>query len=254
MISFLRLDFKVDKGIFENELENSINRHASYPEDISYDITDANTSNSNSKMYLLTLDNNNTNAKIKIVSSREPDSSMRFTDAIKLRNYNNSFIISDDYNDNHDLENVLLNTLLSCCKYDKSGILVSIFNNNQFVLKDGKDLSKGSELAVVDKKGNVYTYSDKENVTTIDDDISGYVPTYLINDWLEENVAFKEKLNGISQKEQLELMAQYAIYQKRKETITFSQFRDIFIQIGSFIDIVGGFKDESMKNIYSIIS
>ena len=49
-------------------------------------------------------------------------------------------------------------------------------------------------------------------------------------------------------------MAQYAIYQKRKEMISFSQFRDIFIQIGSFIDIVGGFKDESMNNIYSIIS
>ena len=253
MISFLRLDFKVDRATFENELENSINHHASYPEDISYDITDANTSSSNSKMYLLTMDDNNKNTKIKIVSSHEPDNSMRFTDDIKLRNYNNSFIISDDYDNNNTLENILFHTLLSCCKNDKNGILVSIFNNDQFVLKEGKDLSKGSKLAVVDKKGNVYTNSDKETVT-VDEDISGHVPTYLINDWLEENTAFKEKLNGISQKEQLELMAQYAIYQKRKEMISFSQFRDIFIQIGSFIDIVGGFKDESMNNIYSIIS
>lgn len=253
MISFLRLDFKVDKGVFENELENSINRHASYPDDISFEITEASTSSSNSKMYLLTMDDQNANTHIKIVSVREPDNSMRFTDTIKLKNYNNSFIISDDYNNNHDLENVLLNALLSCCKNDKNGILVSIFNNDQFVLKEGKDLSKGSKLAVVDKKGNVYTDSDEENVT-VDDDISGHVPTYLINDWLEENTAFKEKLNGISQKDQLELMAQFAIYQKRKEMISFSQFRDIFIQIGSFIDIVGGFKDESMNNIYSIIS
>jgi hypothetical protein len=32
--------------------------------------------------------------------------------------------------------------------------------------------------------------------------------------------------------------------------ITADQFRDIMLQIGTFADMLGGFKDEALKNVY----
>jgi hypothetical protein len=45
-------------------------------------------------------------------------------------------------------------------------------------------------------------------------------------------------------------MAQFAVYQKRKNMLTADQFKDILVQVGTFAEMVGGFKDESVKNIY----
>ena len=85
-----------------------------------------------------------------------------------------------------------------------------------------------------------------------DNDIT-YIPKYTIDEWLTENTAFKANLNGLDQNKKLELMAQFAIYQKNNNKITSTSFRDIMIQLGNLADLLGGFTDETVKSVYQLI-
>lgn len=248
MLEIVDIDFALDFTTFHNVVDEVISDESSRT-GISFDWNDkeAHLSKSNKNMYKITFTNLDSSNTIDLVASKVA-SGIQF-EPIELRNYNNTFY-KWNYED-EDLINVMLLALKKSALKAK-GSFGCIFNGQYTLVKDGRDMSTHvAGLAIIDDRGKVYHLKHGQNLDDEDDDNTmGYVPKYLINDWLDENPQFQAKLQAIPKADQFEMMAQFAVYQKRKNMLTADQFRDVLLQVGTFAEMIGGFKDESIKSIY----
>lgn len=253
MLEIVDIDFSLPFHEFSTIIEEVIGNESSN-KGISFDWEwkEASLSKSNSNVYKITLNNLDSNNKIEMVANKLATNEIAFK-PIQLRNFNNTFFKWDYMDDDLlDLMMILLKTLAIKSK----GSFGCILNDKKFLINGGRDISNHiTGIGLIDDKGHVHHLKHGQTVDEEDDDYSsdnGYVPKYLINEWLDENIQFQAKLKDIPKKEQFELMAQYAVYQKKKNMITADQFRDILIQVGSFSELIGGFNDETIKNIYQL--
>lgn len=249
MIDIVSLDFSLDWKEFCDIVDNAISDESSRT-GISFDWSnkEAHLSKSNKNVYKITFTNLDSSNTIDLVANKVA-SEIKF-EPIELRNYNNTFY-KCNYEEN-DLAQVML-LVLKRSALKAKGNFGCIFNGQYMLVKDGRDMSTHViGLAIIDDRGNIYHLKHGQNLDEEEDDDNtmGYVPKYLINDWLDENPQFQAKLQTVSKSDKFDIMAQFAIYQKQKNMINASQFMDIMIQVGNFADLVGGFKDESVKSIY----
>lgn len=248
MLEIVDIDFTLPYSTFHDVVDDVISEESSRT-GIGFDWEDkeAHLSKSNQSVYKITFKNLDSGNDIDLVANKVP-SGIEFK-PIELRNYNNSFYKAN-YSDD-DLTQVLLLALKRCAIKAK-GNFGCIFDGQSTLVKEGRDMSTHiAGIALIDDRGKVYHLKHGQNLDDDEtDNTMGYVPRYLINDWLDENIMFQSKLQTVPKAEQFELMAQFAVYQKRKNMLTADQFKDILLQVGAFADMVGGFKDESVKNIY----
>lgn len=249
MFEIVDIDIRMNHQQFTDVMDE-VMRDESSRTGISFDWSDkeSHLSKSNTSMYKVTFTNLDSSNTIDVVAEKS-NNDIVFK-PIALRNYNESFYKSN-YNDD-DLSNVMLVALKRLALKAK-GSFGCTMDGQSTLVKDGRDISTHVVgLALIDDKGKVYHLKHSQNIDDEDDDsnISSYVPRYLINDWLEENPMFQVKLQSVPKTDQFELMGQFAIYQKKKDMLTADQFRDVMLQIGAFAEMVGGFKDETVKNIY----
>lgn len=248
MLEIVDIDFALDFTTFHNVVDEVISDESSRT-GIAFDWSEkeAHLSRSNKNVYKITFTNLDSSNTIDLVASKVA-SGIQF-EPIELRNYNNTFY-KWNYED-EDLINVMLLALKKSALKAK-GSFGCIFNGQYTLVKDGRDMSTHvAGLAIIDDRGKVYHLKHGQNLDDEDDDNTmGYVPKYLINDWLDENPQFQAKLQAIPKADQFEMMAQFAVYQKRKNMLTADQFRDVLLQVGTFAEMIGGFKDESIKSIY----
>lgn len=249
MLEIVDIDIKIDGNLFRDVIDDvMIKESNSFNETIDWSETMATLGRSGTpmcKIHIVNKDDSNTADIIAEQSGLDI-----YFKPIMLRNYNRSFY-KFDYK-SEKLEIVLLH-LLKRLAIEAKGT-IGMFNNDEKVLiKDGRDLTDHiKSLAIIDDRGRVYSLkaSNIEDTENEGDESIGYIPTYLISEWLNDNLQFQTKIQGMPKTDQFELMAQFAVYQKRKNMLTADQFRDLLMQIGSFVDLVGGFKDESIKSIY----
>lgn len=251
MLEIVDIDFTLDYQTFRNIVDDVISEISSN-KGIGFDYNDkeAHLSRSNRAVFKLTFTNTDSSNTIDVVANKV-NNSIEFK-PIELRNYNNSFYTYNYYDD--DLTEVML-TVLKRSAIKGKGSFGCILDGKCTLVKDGRDISTHIVgIAIIDDRGKVYHLKHDQNLDNDDEDDNnnafGYVPRYLINDWLDENLQFQSRLQTVPKTEQFELMAQFAIYQKRKDMLTADQFKDILLQVGTFAEMVGGFKDESIKNIY----
>jgi hypothetical protein len=248
MLEIVDIGFTLDFTTFHSVVDEVISDESSRT-GISFDWTykEAHLSKSNKNVYKITFNNLDSSNSIDLVASKVT-SGIQF-EPIELRNYNNTFY-KWNYEDDDLIQVMLLALKRSALK--AKGDFGCILDGKYTLVKDGRDISTHvAGLAIIDDRGKVYHLKHGQNIDDEDDNNTmGYVPSYLINDWLDENPPFKAKLQSFPKSEQFELMGQFAIYQKRNGMITADQFRDIIIQVGTFTDMLGGFKDEMLKNIY----
>lgn len=248
MLEIVDIGFTLDFTTFHNVVDEVISDESSRT-GIGFDWSDkeAHLSKSNKNVYKITFNNLDSSNTIDLVASKVA-SGIQF-EPIELRNYNNTFY-KWNYKDD-DLTQVMLLALKRSALKAK-GNFGCIFDGQYTLVKDGRDMSAHvTGLAIIDDRGKVYHLKHGQNLDEEDDDNTmGYVPRYLINDWLDENPQFQAKLQTIPKIDQFEMMAQFAVYQKRKNMLTADQFRDVLLQVGTFAEMIGGFKDESIKSIY----
>lgn len=250
MFEIVDIDIKIDHKQFTDVVDEVISDESSN-QGISFDWSDkeAHLTRSNTTMYKITFNNLDSNNNVEMVAQKSANDII--FKPIALRNFNETFY-KYNYLDDDLIKVVLL--ALKRLAIKAKGNFGCIMDGNSTLVRDGRDISNHIVgLAIIDDKGKVYNLKNS-GVQDIDDDEDsntiGYVPKYLINDWLDENVQFQVKLQSVPKQDQFELMGQFAIYQKRKNMITADQFRDIMLQIGTFADMLGGFKDEALKNVY----
>lgn len=249
MFEIVDIDIRIDHQQFADTMDEVI-RDESSRTGISFDWSDkeSHLSKSNTSMYKVTFTNIDSSNTIDVVAEKS-NNDIVFK-PIALRNYNESFY-KCNYDDD-DLSNVMLVALKKLALKSK-GNFGCTMDGQTALVRDGRDISTHVVgLALIDDKGKVYHLKHSQNLDEEDDDsnISTYVPRYLINDWLEENPQFQAKLQGVPKESRFELMGQFAVYQKMKDMLTADQFRDIILQVGNFAEMVGGFKDDMVKNIY----
>lgn len=254
MLEIVDIGFTLDFTTFHNVVDEVISDESSRT-GIGFDWSDkeAHLSKSNKNVYKITFTNLDSSNTIDLVASKVA-SGIQF-EPIELRNYNNTF-----YKWNHEDDDLTQVMLLALKKsaLKANGNFGCIFDGQKrlypcyTLVKDGRDMSAHvTGLAIIDDRGKVYHLKHGQNLDEEDDDNTiGYVPKYLINDWLDENPQFQAKLQTIPKIDQFEMMAQFAVYQKRKNMLTADQFRDVLLQVGTFAEMIGGFKDESIKSIY----
>ena len=215
--------------------------------DYNYDIFESKLSRSNKDMYKLEVSDNGT-VVFTIVAEKGINDEFIFK-KIKLNNFNNSFYIF--HSSDERIKNFVDEMLMKLSRKSKGDVIY--YHNSPVVIVKGRN-STNASLAIIDNRTKKI-YSENKDVETLDEDDdsvqSSYIPTYLLNDWLEENQPFKNKLQSVNPNDKFDLMAQYAIFQKNKNVIDPFQFRDLFIQIGTFAEMIGGFKDETVKTLYS---
>lgn len=251
MLEIVDIDFTLDYQIFRNIVDDVVSEISSN-KGIGFDYNDkeAHLSRSNRAVFKLTFTNTDSSNTIDVVANKV-NSNIEFK-PIELRNYNNSFYTYNYYDD--DLIEVML-TVLKRSAIKGKGSFGCILNDKCTLVKDGRDMSMHiAGIGIIDDRGKVYHLKHGQNCEDDENDDDnntiGYVPKYLINDWLDENPQFQAKLQTISKTDQFEMMAQFAVYQKRKNMLTADQFRDVLLQVGTFAEMIGGFKDEYIKNIY----
>jgi hypothetical protein len=248
MLEIVDIGFTLDFTTFHNVVDEVISDESSRT-GIGFDWSDkeAHLSKSNKNVYKITFTNLDSSNTIDLVASKVA-SGIEF-EPIELRNYNNTFY-KWNYEDDDLMQVMLLALKKSALK--AKGNFGCIFDGQYTLVKDGRDMSTHvAGLAIIDDRGKVYHLKHGQNLDEEDDDNTmGYVPRYLINDWLDENPQFQAKLQTIPKIDQFEMMAQFAVYQKRKNMLTADQFRDVLLQVGTFAEMIGGFKDESIKSIY----
>ena len=253
MLEIVEIDFSLSYQLFRDIVDDVISDESSRTGiSFDWDVKEAHLSRSNKNVYKITFTNLDSTNTIDVVASkitRQIGEDIEFK-PIELRNYNNSFFKSNYADD--DLTQVMLLSLKRCAIKAK-GSFGCILDGQSTLIKDGRDMSAHiAGIALIDDRGRVYHLKHGQNLDEDEDDNDtlGYVPKFLINDWLDENPQFQAKLQTVSKADQFELMAQFAVFQKRKGMLTADQFRDILLQVGTFADMVGGFKDELIKTIY----
>lgn len=249
MIDIVSLDFSLDWKEFYDIVDNIISDESSRT-GISFDwnCSEAKLSRSSKSVYKIVFKNNDNSNTIEMVANKEGNN-IKF-EPLELRNYNNSF-----YKCNYDDDDLAYVMFLSLEKLatKAKGDFGCILKGQSLLIKKGRNASSHiTGLAILDDAGRVYNIKHGKVIDEDDDedDDLTYIPKLLINEWLDSNKPFKEKLNNVPKSDQFDMMAQFAIYQKQKDMINASQFRDIIIQVGNFADLVGGFKDESVKSVY----
>lgn len=248
MLEIVDIGFTLNYTTFHDVVDEVISDESSRT-GISFDWSDkeAHLSKSNKNVYKITFTNLDSSNTIDLVANKVANG-IEF-EPIELRNYNNTFYKSNYQDD--DLTNVMLLALKKSALKAK-GNFGCIFDGQSTLVKDGRDMSTHiAGVALIDDRGKVYHLKHGQNLDEEEDDNTlGYIPKFLINDWLDENPQFQAKLQTIPKTDQFEMMAQFAVYQKRKNMLTADQFRDVLLQIGTFAEMIGGFKDESIKSIY----
>lgn len=254
MLEIVNLDITLNHKTFSDIMDDVISDFTSNT-GISFEWSDkeAHLSQSNLSMYKVSVKNNDAGNELDIVAEHKGNDII--FKPFELRNYNNSFY-KFSYEDD-ELKQIMMSVLKKCA-LKGTGNFGGVDNGNFILIKDGKDISSHVKgIAMVDDRNNIYTLQAKDIQTDEDedqDDVMGYVPKYLISDWLDENLQFKEKIQGMPKTEQFEIMAQYALFQRRKKAISANQFRDLIVQMGSLIETIGGFKDQSIKDIYELFN
>ena len=249
MLEIVDIDMRLDHQSFSNIMDDVIHDESNRT-GISFDWSDkeSHLNRSNLNVYKVTVTNMDSSNTIDLVAEHSGNDIV--FKPFELRNFNESFY-KQSYEDD-DLTQVMI-LALKRIALKASGNFGCIFDGQYTLIQKGRDISahvKG--MALIDDKGKVYNIKNKQSLDEQDDDedVMGYIPKYLINDWLEENIAFQAKLQSVPKQDQFEIMGQFATYQKRKGMITADQFRDILLQIGTFADMIGGFKGETLKSIY----
>jgi hypothetical protein len=252
VFEIVNIDFKLDHNQFVQITDEIVSDESSRTgTSFDWSESEAHLSKSNKSVYKLTFKDLDSGESIELVANKSLND-IEFV-PIELRNYNNSFYKSSSINNTDEIASLVLLVLKRSAMKAK-GSFGCILNGQSTLVNQGRDMSdhiKG--LALIDDKGKVYNLKYLQAIDDDEDDNNtvGYVPRYLINDWLDENPQFQAKIQTISnQLDKFEMMAQFAIYQKRKNMLTSDQFRDILLQVGTFVDMLGGFKNESVKNIY----
>lgn len=248
MFDIVDIDMRIDYSIFSNTMDEVI-RDESSRTGISFDWASKKASilRSNTSVYKIIITNMDSSNKMEIVAD-DIGNDIVFK-PFELRNFNETF-----YKLSYQDDDLLQVTLLALKKIalKAKGNFGCILDGQYCLVHQGRDISPHvKSVALVDDNGKIYSLKGGQKIDdSQEDDGMGYVPQYLINTWLEENEPFQNKLQSVPKTEQFELMGQFAIYQKRKDMITASQFRDLIIQIGTFADMVGGFKDNSLSSVY----
>lgn len=186
---------------------------------------------------------------------------LAINDSITLSNFNKSYYLKNyPYSDSNtaiNLDTTVRNILHSFAQ-KSDGTLITMSGNDFTCIKEGKEII-ASQMAfkIINRKTKevIYDSTHKTNYTTTeysseDDDEEEYIPKYLLKTWLEDNTQFKEKVSQVPKEKSFDMMVQFAMYQKLHGKINATQFRDIVIQAGNFAELVGGFKDDTVKNIY----
>ena len=245
MFQILNIDIDLPFDKFENNLRLG--------PDLEYEYKVANLSRSNTDMYKIIIHNTINGVEFDITAEKTKTDHIVFKN-FNIKNFCDSFYIFKPEEDKEICRGVA-DTLLICA-VDAKGSFACIDQDRILLCENGKNISPDNlSIGIVNRKtGSVYAVRDKDKIKGLnedeDDDTSSYIPTYLINTWLNDNPQFQTKLQNVSQTDKFELMAQYAIYQKNKDMINADQFRDILLQVGTFVDMVGGFKDETIKSLY----
>ena len=256
MLEIVDMDIRTSFKNFEDVMDEVTSDFTSNKQiDFSWKSKEAHLSKSNMNVYKITINNNDTGSCIDCVAEHNLNDIV--FKPFKLKNFNESFY-TIPYGQNELCEVFLECIMKLTIKY--KGTLGCITENGPILIEQGKNLSNRVKgYGIIDDRGKIHCLRTDSSLSDIDEDqdtsdIDSYIPRYLVNDWLDENPAFKEKVKIVTDKrERFELMAQFALYQKRKNMITSDQFRDILMQTGTLINMVGGFKDETINNIYQLL-
>lgn len=247
-LAIVKINIDIDKSDLRRTVEHFIDEHfSSY--DVDFDIRN-NTLKSGKSVCVVAIKDNDSQEEIQFVVKDEVKNYK--IEPLKLSNMNDSFYeVTIDYGYNHfSVEN--LNEIFTDLAKKGKGTYASLCGDAATLIVDGHK-RKIKTVGIIDENNILYSSNEESNeMTDIDDDIS-YIPKYTIDEWLIENATFKGNLDGLGQNEKLQLMAQFAIYQKNNDLINGTQFRDLMIQLGNIADLLGGFTDETVKSVYKLI-
>jgi len=247
-LTVVKMNVDIDKSDLKRVLQNYIdNALSSFDVDLS--IKD-NTLKSGKNVGVVNIKCNDSGEEIQFVLKDEIKNYK--LEPMKLSNVGNSFYTVDTDMGYRYLTCQNLNEIFVDLAKKGKGTYASICYSEPSLIVNGRKKQIKS-IGIVDENNILYT-SDEEpsEMSDADNDIT-YIPKYTIDEWLTENATFKSNLNGLDQNKKLELMAQFAIYQKNNDKITSTNFRDIMIQLGNLADLLGGFTDQTVKSVYQLI-
>lgn len=251
MFEIVNVGFKLDFKKFYDIVDSNVTAMEQRTGDnLTFDFKDAHTTSGRQSMYKGTITNSDSGEEIMFVAEHiGNDISFK---PFELKNMNKSFYTGSI--GNHTLCELFINVLREGALKGK-GNFGCISDNQYIMVQDGKDISsKIKGIAFIDTSNKIYSLkSEPMEQEEEDDDVMGHIPKYLINDWLDEFPSFKGKLQSVPQDQSFDMMAQFIIYQKRHDMVDASQFRDIMLQVGTFAEMVGGFKDNMVKDIYQLL-
>ncbi len=251
MLNILDVDITIPIKKFDSLVDEYLYNHAS--DDYSFNYEEKITKSSKN-LYQVNFENSDNAHKFSILGKRDGNS-IKFTPMQIGGEYKKSYYT--DHNPSNDILEGLVFGVMEEIAKEQKGDFICIQGSAYSVIQKGRDFSKRiTGIGLIDRNGKVYTTktgNDNDDDTDVDDyDIDSYVPTYLLNEWLEENEQFREKLQGQPKEDQFDIMGQYAVYQKKKDMITANQFRDIILQVGSLADMTNGFKNQSLREVYQL--
>lgn len=176
---------------------------------------------------------------------------------MKLGNVSGGFYESKQLPSDDDEVVQLFNSALKQLANANNGTYISLFSPTMAatVIVEGKDKSNRiKNIAFIDDRGRVYSGESVEDKNESDEDNeSYYIPKYFINDWLNDNPQFKQKLQNVDKEDVIDYMGKFIVFQKQNDQVDASQFRDIFTQLGNMADLQSGFKDETLQTLSKLI-
>lgn len=178
----------------------------------------------------------------------------------ELKDFNRSFykectdnISSWEENPN----NCFISIFSEICK-DNKGTVAAVAEKSTILVHNGKiDNGAKTELMIKASNGTKYTLETiDEDIfqQDEDEDLPVYVPKIALNEWLDTEYKLKEMISNMDRRQQFETIAAYLISQKNNNKINSFEFSDLFRQTGTFIDMVGGFQNDVIKNLYQFFS
>ena len=247
-LTVVKINVDIDKSDLKRAVQNYVdNSLSSFDIDLSIKDTAL---KSGKNVCVVDIKCNDSGEEIKFVLKDEIKNYK--LESMKLSNVNDSFYEVNVDVGYKDLSCANLNEIFIDLAKKGKGTYASIYCSDPFLIVNGRK-KQVKNIGIIDENNILYSANEEPSeMSDADNDIT-YIPKYTIDEWLTENTAFKANLNGLDQNKKLELMAQFAIYQKNNNKITSTSFRDIMIQLGNLADLLGGFTDETVKSVYQLI-
>jgi hypothetical protein len=179
----------------------------------------------------------------------------------ELKDFNRSFYkecTDENISSYEESPNNCFISIFSKICEDNKGTVAAITGKSTILVHNGKiDNGAKTEVMIKGSNGTKYTLETiDEDIfqQDEDEDLPVYVPKIALNEWLDTEYKLKEMISNMDRRQQFETIAAYLISQKNNNKINSFEFSDLFRQTGTFIDMVGGFQNDAIKNLYQFFS